>query len=182
MHKLAWGVLQSSQSLLSYLEPLGYNVARDSSACSCKKGPPQFSLFFFFFILPKIHSTKHTLNLNHWIKKKGENTILVPTFWGYSCSGSFCNCKLGCLLPRYGPMVLGRRVRTGFTATHPKPTCTQTKGPLLKLWSHAHGRGNCYKRVMTSRCNITTTKWNAFTVSQKTGNTKWNKGRSNAAI
>ena len=35
---------------------------------------------------------------------------------------------------------------------------------------------------MADRCNITTTKGNMPTVSQKTRNTEWNKGRSNAAI
>ena len=32
---------------------------------------------------------------------------------------------------------------------------------------------------MAGRCNITTTEGNALTVSQKTGNTKWNKGKGN---
>ena len=69
-------------------------------------------------------------------------------------------------------MILGRRVRTGLTAIHPKPACAQTKAPLLKFWSHAHGRGNYYKRVIAGKCNITTTKENMCTVNQKTGNTE----------
>ncbi|KAL0009907.1 hypothetical protein SO802_005015 [Lithocarpus litseifolius] len=48
-------------------------------------------------------------------------------------------------------MVLGRRDRTGLTATHSKPTCAQSKAPLLKRWSHAHDRGSCYKKVMAGR-------------------------------
>jgi len=72
--------------------------------------------------------------------------------------GLFRNCGLGYLLPRYGSMVLGRRVRTDLTATHPKPACVQTKTPSLKPWSHAHGKGNCYKRVIAGRCNMTTIK------------------------
>jgi len=79
-------------------------------------------------------------------------------------------------------MVLGRRVRTSLTAIHPNLACVQTTAPLLKFWSHAHGRGNCYKRVMADMCNITTTKGNMLTVSQKTRNIEWNKRRSNAAI
>ena len=42
--------------------------------------------------------------------------------------------RLGCFLPRYGPKVLGRRVKTGLASTHPKPACAQTKALLLKLW------------------------------------------------
>ena len=85
--------------------------------------------------------------------------------------GLFHNYRLGYLLPRYGLMVLGRRVRTGLIATHPKPACAQTKAHLLKFWSHAHGRGNCYKGVMTGRYNITTTKRKCL-LSAKKGNTK----------
>ena len=64
--------------------------------------------------------------------------------------GLFCNCRLGCLLPCYGPTVLGRRVRLDLTATHLKLAYAQTKAPLLKIWSHAHGRGNYYKGVMAA--------------------------------
>ena len=70
----------------------------------------------------------------------------------------FCDCGLACLLPHYGPKVLGRRVRIGSIATHLRPACAQTKVPLLKLWSHAHGRWSCCKRVMASKYNITTIK------------------------
>ena len=79
-------------------------------------------------------------------KKKKREKIVV---------GLFCSCKLSCLLPRYSPMVLGKRVRTGLTAIHPKPTCAQARAHLLKPWTHAHGRGNCYKKVMADRCNMT---------------------------
>ena len=37
--------------------------------------------------------------------------------------GLFCNSRLGCLLPCYGPMILGRSVGTSLTTTHPKPAC-----------------------------------------------------------
>ena len=47
---------------------------------------------------------------------------------------------VSCLLPYYGPKVLGRKVMTDSIATHPEPVCAQTKIPLLKLWSHTHGR------------------------------------------
>ena len=67
----------------------------------------------------------------------------------------FCNCGLGYLLPRYSLMILGRRVRIGLIVTHPKPACAQTRTPLLRPWTRAHGRGNCYKKVMEDRCNMT---------------------------
>ena len=70
-------------------------------------------------------------------------------FWDYG---------LGCLWPYYGPKVLRRKVKTGPIVTHLKPACTQTKAPLLKLWSHAHGRWNCYKRVIVGKYNLTTIK------------------------
>ena len=81
-------------------------------------------------------------------------------------------------------MVLGRKVGTGLTATHPKPACAQTKAPLLKLWPHAHGRGNYYKRVMASRYNITTTKGKCLlsTRKQEIPNRDFNKGGNNAAL
>ena len=69
--------------------------------------------------------------------------------------GLFCNCRLGCLLPRYGLMILGRRVRTGLTATHPKSACAQARTPLLRPWTRALGGGNGYKKVMAGRCNMT---------------------------
>ena len=72
--------------------------------------------------------------------------------------GIFHNYRLGYLLPRYGPMVLGRRVKTGLTATHLKSAYVQTKAHSQKPWSHAYGRGNCYKIVMASRCNMTIIK------------------------
>ena len=52
-------------------------------------------------------------------------------------------------------MVLGRRVRTGLNATHPKLACAQIRTPLLRPWTRAHGEGNCYKKVMAGRCNMT---------------------------
>ena len=91
---------------------------------------------------------------------------LIGKFLSMYCGGPFCNYRLGCLLPRHDPMVLGRRVRIGLTAIHPKPACAQTKAPLLKFWSHAYG--NSY----VGRCNITTKKGNMPTVSQKIGNTE----------
>ena len=69
----------------------------------------------------------------------------------------FRNCGLGYILPRYGPMVLGRRVRIDLTTTHLKPACVQTKTPSLKPWSHAYGRENYYKRVMAGSYNMTIT-------------------------
>jgi len=98
--------------------------------------------------------------------------------------GLFRNYKLSYLLPCYGLMVLGRRVRNGLTATHPKPTCAQTKAPSLKPWSHAHGRGNNYKRVMAGKCNMTTIKRKCLLSirTQKMLNDDLNKGRSNAII
>ena len=68
--------------------------------------------------------------------------------------GFFCNCRQGCLLPRYGPIVLGRRVRTDLIATNPKPACAQARTPLLRPWTCAHSRGNCYEKVMAGKCNI----------------------------
>ena len=58
-------------------------------------------------------------------------------------------------MPRYGPMILGRRVRIGLTVTHPKPACAQARTLLLRPWTRAHGGGNCYKKVMAGRCNMT---------------------------
>ena len=60
--------------------------------------------------------------------------------------GLFCNCRLGYLLPRYDPMILGRRVRIGLTATHLKPICAQARTPLLRPWTGAYGGGSCYKK------------------------------------
>ena len=65
---------------------------------------------------------------------------------------------VSCLLPYYGPKVLGRKVMTDSIATHPEPVCAQTKIPLLKLWSHTHGRWNWYRRIMAKKYNITTIK------------------------
>ena len=98
--------------------------------------------------------------------------------------GLFHNCRLGCLLPRYSPMVLGRRVKTSLTATHPKPVCAQTKAPLLKLWLHAHGRGNYYKGVMAGRYNIITIKGKCLLSARKQEipNHDFNKGGDNAVI
>ena len=79
--------------------------------------------------------------------------IIFPVWWGLSeivgWAASYHTTA---------QKVLGRRVRTGPIATHIMPTCTQTKAPLLKLWSHAHGKWSCYKRVMASKYNITTIK------------------------
>ena len=124
----------------------------------CKIVKGQDLGFFFFFL--KVGGARAPT----WICPYNKTHLL-------SCGGSFCNCGLGCLLPRYGLMVLGRKVKTGLTAIHTKPTCRQTKAPLLKFWSYAHGRENCYKRVMVGSCNITTTKGNMLIVNQKTGNT-----------
>ena len=66
--------------------------------------------------------------------------------------GLFCNYRLGCLLPRNGPKVLGRRVKTDLIVAHPKLAYVQTRAPLLKFWSHVHGKGNNYKRVMAGIC------------------------------
>ena len=98
--------------------------------------------------------------------------------------GLFRNCRLGCLLSCYGLMVLGRRVRTGLTITHSKSVCAKTKPTLLKLWSYAHGRGNCYKGVMTSKYNITTTKGKCLLSARKQEipNHDFNKGGDNAVI
>jgi len=81
-------------------------------------------------------------------------------------------------------MILGRRVKTGLTATHLKLACAQTKAPSLKLWSYAHGRGNCYKRVIVGRYNITTTKGKCLLSAKKQEipNHNFNKGGHNAAI
>ena len=81
-------------------------------------------------------------------------------------------------------MVLGRKVKIGLAVTHPKPACAQTKAPLPKLWSHAHGRGNYCKRVMVGRYNITTTKGKCLLSARKQEipNRDFNKGGNNAAI
>ena len=60
--------------------------------------------------------------------------------------------------PGLKTLLLGRRVRTGLIATHLRPACAQAKALLLKLWSHAHGRWDCYIRVMTGKYNMTTIK------------------------
>ena len=66
----------------------------------------------------KIHNTK-------LIKKFIYIILLIVV-------GLFCNCRLDCLLPHYGPMVLGRRVKTSLTATQPKPACVQARAHLLR--------------------------------------------------
>ena len=59
-----------------------------------------------------------------------------------------------------------------------------TKAHFLKPWSHAHGRGNCYKIVMAGKHNITTTKGICLLSARKQEipNHDLNKGGSNAAI
>ena len=52
-------------------------------------------------------------------------------------------------------MILGRRVMIGLTAIHPKPTCAQVRTPLLRPWTRAYGGGNCYKKAMANKCNMT---------------------------
>ena len=72
-----------------------------------------------------------------------------------------------------------------MTATHPKPAYAQTRVLLLKPWSHAHDRGNCYKKVMAGRCSIATTKGICLLLvrkEQKILSDELNKGRSNAVI
>ena len=86
--------------------------------------------------------------------------------------GLFRNCRLGCLLPRYGPIVLYRRVKTGLTATHPKPNYAQVRAHLLRPWTYIYGRGNCYKKVMVDKCNITIIRRICLLLARKTKNTK----------
>ena len=50
---------------------------------------------------------------------------------------------------------MDKRVGTGSIATHLGPACTQTMPRLSKLWSHAHGRQNCYKKVMVDTYSMT---------------------------
>ena len=90
---------------------------------------------------------KNIYQVNYSLKKTKSKPNVV---------GFFHNSRLGCLLPRYGPIFLGRRVKTDLIATHTKPSYAQTKAPLLKPWSHAHDKGSYYKRVMAGRYNITT--------------------------
>ena len=52
------------------------------------------------------------------------------------------------------PSVLDKRVGIGLIATHFGPACTQTIPRLLKLWSHAHGRQSCYRRIMADIYNM----------------------------
>ena len=52
-------------------------------------------------------------------------------------------------------MILGRRVKTGLTAIHLKPVCARARTPLLRPWTRTHDGGNCYKKVMAGRCNMT---------------------------
>ena len=110
-------------------------------------------------------------NRNKWAKRWHDLNLKITNMNIISVVGLFRNCGLDYLLPHYGLMVLGRRVRTGLTATHPKPTCAQTKASSLKPWSHDHSRGNYYKRVMASRCNMSNKK-NMLIVSLNTENTK----------
>ena len=134
--------------------------------CKIVKGQ---DLGFFFFL--KVGGARALT----WICPYNKTHLLI-------CGGSFCNCGLGCLLPRYGLKVLGRRVRIGLAATHLKPVCAQTKTPLLKLWWHAYGRGNYYKRVIADRYNIATIKGSMLIVSWKAESIEWNRRWSNVAI
>ena len=65
-----------------------------------------------------------------------------------------------------GPSVLDKRVGTGSIATHLDPDCAQTMPHLLKLWSHAHGRWSCYRRVMANKCNKNNDKRNTLLSSK----------------
>ena len=105
-------------------------------------------------------------NLSHivFLKKKKKLSHIVV--------GLFHNNRLGCLLPRYSPMVLGRKLRTGLTATHPKPTNAQARASLLRPWTRAHGRGNCYKKVMADKGNMTIIRRICLLSAKRTENTK----------
>ena len=65
----------------------------------------------------------------------------------YSLWWAFCDFRLDCLLLYWGPSVLDKRVGIGSIATHLGPACAQTMPCLPKLWSHAHGRRNCYNKA-----------------------------------
>ena len=53
---------------------------------------------------------------------------------------------------------MDKRVETGLIATHLGPACAQIMPCLPKLWSHAHGRRSCYRRVMANTYSMTVIK------------------------
>ena len=124
-----------------------------------------FFVLFYFFILMKCPSIHNFLKYIMCYPL----CYLIGIWW---CGGPFWDCGLGCLLPHYGPKVLGRRVKTSLIATHLKLACVQTKAPLFELWSYAHGRWNCYKRVMSNKYNITTVKETSSTTTRNAWNGK----------
>ena len=68
---------------------------------------------------------------------------------------AFCDFRLDCLLLYWGPSVLDKRVGIGQITTHLGLACVQTIPRLSKLWSHAHGRRSCYRRVMADTYSMT---------------------------
>ena len=68
---------------------------------------------------------------------------------------AFCDFRLDRLLLYWGPSVLDKRVVTGPIITHLSLACVQTIPRLPKLWSHAHGRQSCYRRVMADTYSMT---------------------------
>ena len=50
---------------------------------------------------------------------------------------------------------MDKRAGISLIATHLGPACAQTMSRLPKLWSHAHGRQNCYRSVMAGTYNMT---------------------------
>ena len=78
------------------------------------------------------------------IKSKHKNLrVVVGLLWFWA---GLSPATLGLNVPN-------KRVRIGPIVTHPGPACAQIMSHLPKLWSHAHGRQNCYRRVTTNKCN-----------------------------
>ena len=134
-----------------------------------------YNIIFRTKIFRVINYDNFTLELNniHPLSPKKKKKKIKSIHWEMSgVVGLFRNCRLGCLLPRYGPMVLGRRVRISLTATHSKPACAQARAHLLRPWTRAHGRWNCYKKFMAGMCNMTIIRRICLLSTRKTENTK----------
>ena len=79
------------------------------------------------------------------------NTIITNSL--YSCGGPFLSYWVRLPPTVLGLSVLDKRVGSGPIVTHLGPACAQIMSCLPKLWSHAHGRQSCCRRVMASRHN-----------------------------
>ena len=69
--------------------------------------------------------------------------------------GLFMIFGLDCLLLYWGPSVLDKRAETGSIVTHLGLACAHAMPRLSKIWTHAHGRRRCCRKVMVDTYGMT---------------------------